>query len=218
MPELANQTPELNFYQFSELPPLENLLSQAKNNSRTIKIFNSQSVQFERRLKSLKDSIRPELNLDLRTAVKSEDQQGLAVGVKDSDDGQDYSVGLTFKKMLGNKSAKGESEKVNIQLNQLELEKQFAQMELASNIQNIYIQLKEMRNILELNKELVNTAQETTKEEIKTYQQGRSDLTNVISSRDQTQNARLLYAQNAINYHQLYLQLQALTDRLLVVE
>jgi len=212
---LAQAKPDFLLYDLPELESLDSLLQNAKNKSRVIRILDKQNEQLSRRLRSLKDSTRPELNLDVSTAIKSEEQDGLAPGQDAKADGQDYSVGLNFKKMLGNKTAQGESQKLQYQLDQLMLEKQYAQMELDANVHNLYIQLQEMRTILELNKELVKTAEQTTQEEEKIYQQGRSDLTNVIISRDQMQGARLQYAQNAINYHQLYLQLQSLTDRLL---
>lgn len=215
LPELATAIPDFSLYSLPALEDLSVLRTRVKQQSRSIRIIDKQSEQLTRRLKTIKDNTRPELNLDLRTSLKSEEQDGLAPTQEDSGDGQDYSVGLNFKKMLGNNGAKAESQKLQYQVDQLALEKQYAQMELDANVHNLYIQLTEMRSILALNKALVETAEETTKEEQLIYQQGRSDLTNVISSRDQVQSARLQYAQNAVNYHKLYLQLQSLTDRLL---
>ena len=183
--------------------------------SRNVTSFDNRISQLKRQLESIKDQRKSELSLDFRAAHKSEAQDGLQAGQPDEDDGQDISVGLNFKKMLGNKSAKGEYQKLQFQIQQIELEKRYAQMELDANITNLHIQLTEMKNILKLNKVLVDTAQQTTKEESKIYHQGRSDLTNVISSRDQMQNTRLQYAKNAVSYQKLYLQLLSLSDLLL---
>lgn len=217
-PDLASMSPDFELYDFPDLPELFELIEYAKTNTRNIRILDMQSEQLQRQLESNEDNKKAELNLDLRSAIKKENQSGLAPGQPDSDDGTDYSVGLNYKKKLGNDAAKSEYRKLQIQVDQNALEKQHSQMQVAANVKNLYIQLKEMKNILLLNKELVSTAQETTQEETRVYQQGRSDLTNVISSRDQTQNAKLQYAQNAVNYHKLYLQLESLTDRLLPSE
>ena len=61
----------------------------------------------------------------------------------------------------------------------------------------------------------IESAKEKTKEELKLYDMGRSQLTFVIQSRDNEQNAKLTYAQNATNYHKLILNFSALTDTLL---
>ncbi len=216
MPKILNQEPSFKLYQIPELPDLDATLGKLRTESRTLKTWDGQKQQLQRRLSSLRNQERPELNLDLRTALKSEDQEGLAPGEKDSDDGKDYSVGLNFKHTLGKSSAEGEREKLQIQLNQIDLDMQYSLMRLEANVRELYVQLQAMRNILALNKESISAAKETTREELKTYQQGRSDLTNVISSRDQIQNARLVYAQNAANYHKLFLQMQSLSDQLLV--
>jgi len=71
-----------------------------------------------------------------------------------------------------------------------------------------------MGKILELNQAQIESAQEKTKEELKLYNQGRGQLTFVIQSRDNEQNARLSYVDNAALYHLLKLQYQALLDKL----
>jgi outer membrane protein TolC len=215
LPQLASMKPDFDLYAFPELPTLESLLSSAEENLRTIRMLDLQHDQFRRQAYSLKNETRPELNLDLRAAYKEEEQEGLDPAQEDSDDGQDYSVGLNFKKRLGVDKSKREYRKTQMQMDQLVLEKQYAQMELRANITNLYIQLTEMRKVLSLNETLAKTAQQTIEEERRVYRQGRSDLTNVISSRDQSQNTQLQYARNAINFHKLYLQLNVLTDQLL---
>jgi len=50
---------------------------------------------------------------------------------------------------------------------------------------------------------------------LKLYNQGRGDLTFVIQSRDNEENAKLTYAQNSTLYHKLILQYRSLLDELL---
>ncbi len=215
MPELLSMKPDFSLYEFPDLPNLENLIENSKQSSRNMQLLDVQQQQLKRQIKSLKDETRPELNLNMRAAYKSEDQDGLPPGSTTSDDGQDYSVGLNFKKPLGRSAAKNDYRKTELQLEQLALDKQYAQMELEANIRNLYIQLQQMKKILALNEDLVKAAELTTREEERVYQQGRSDLTKVITSRDQAWNVKLQFASNAVNYHKLYLQLNALTDTLL---
>ncbi len=83
---------------------------------------------------------------------------------------------------------------------------------------NLLIQIVELEKVLELNQEQIKSAREKTTEEIKLYNQGRSQLTFVIQSRDNEENAKLLYAENASLYHTLLLQYHALLDELLVTD
>jgi outer membrane protein TolC len=69
--------------------------------------------------------------------------------------------------------------------------------------------------VLKLNQEQIESARQKTEEELKLYNQGRGDLTFVIQSRDNEENAKLTYAQNSIFYHKLILQYHALLDELL---
>ncbi len=215
---IAQQSPDFDVYTIPVLPALSVLLSEVKAQSRQLQMLEYQSQQLQKQYQSVENSQLPELNLDLRTALKEEEQSGLAPGVVDNDDGQDYSVGLNFKKKLGNKSAKNEKQKLKIQIEQTQLEQQYAWMQLAAQIENLYVQLNELKHILALNQQLLKTAEQATEEEQKIYQQGRSDLINVITSHDQVQNVRLQYVQNAVTFHRMYFQLLALSDRLLIVE
>jgi hypothetical protein len=83
---------------------------------------------------------------------------------------------------------------------------------------NLLIQLEDLEKVLDLNQKQIESAQEKTKEEIKLYNQGRSQLTFVIQSEDNEEAAWLTYAGNAYLYHSLILQYYALLDELLIIE
>ena len=85
---------------------------------------------------------------------------------------------------------------------------------LASALTSLHIQLSELEEVLALNQEQIESARERTEEELKLYNQGRGELTFVIQSRDNEQNAKLTLAQNALTYHKLLIEYQALTDQL----
>ena len=158
LPQLAEMRPDFDLYDFPELPLLESLLSVVDESSRNIHILNLQHEQLKRQAQSLKNDMRPELNLDLRAAYKEEEQEGGESTQESSDDGQDYSVGLNFKKRLGVDKSKREYRKIQMQMDQVILEKKYAQMELRANIANLHIQLKEMRKVLALNDCLLYTS------------------------------------------------------------
>ena len=54
-----------------------------------------------------------------------------------------------------------------------------------------------------------------TNKEVKMYNQGRSQMTFVIQSRDNEQNAKLTFVKNAVLYHKLILQYRATLDEIL---
>ncbi len=64
----------------------------------------------------------------------------------------------------------------------------------------LYVQIRDMEKILELGGQQIESAQQTTAEELKLYNQGRGSLTFVIQSRDNEQNARLAQAGNVLRF------------------
>ena len=89
------------------------------------------------------------------------------------------------------------------------------EINLEAASRNLLIQIKELEAVLDLNQEQIESAQQKTEEELRLYNQGRGQLTFVIQSRDNEENAKLTYAQNALLYHKLVLQYRALVDELL---
>ena len=71
---------------------------------------------------------------------------------------------------------------------------------------------------MKLNQAQIESAGEKTLEELRMYDQGRSQLAFVIQSRDSEQNVRLGYTGNAALYHILLLQYHAVLDELLAVQ
>ncbi len=88
-------------------------------------------------------------------------------------------------------------------------------LQLEANVRSLLIQITEIEKVLALNREQIDSSKKKTEEEFKLYNQGRGQLTFVIQSSDNEQNARLTYAQNAKLYHELILRYRALVDELL---
>jgi len=127
----------------------------------------------------------------------------------------DLSVGLELRYPLGNRTAKADVEETRLRERQLELARQEAQVTMSSGMRAIVVQLDELTELLELNRERIDTAHKKTEEELALYNQGRGDLTFVIQSRDNEAGAKLAYAEHALLYHRLLLQYSALADQLL---
>ena len=136
-------------------------------------------------------------------------------GVPLSTDITDSLLGLQFSLPFGNRTANSGINQTRLQISQIEYELSDLVLQLTSSLSRLHIQMEKMKEVLELNQEQISSAQEKTAEEIKLYNQGRGDLTFVIQSRDNEQNAKLLYAVNALTYQNLLIQYRALMDDLL---
>ena len=87
-------------------------------------------------------------------------------------------------------------------------------LSLEASLSSLHTQLNKLGEVLVFNLEQIESARLRTIEETKIYEQGRGDLTFVIMSRDNEESSKLTYAENALNYQKLWLQFQALMDRL----
>jgi SMC interacting uncharacterized protein involved in chromosome segregation len=130
----------------------------------------------------------------------------------------DMTVSLLFSTPLEKRTINGQIDKLDVEIKRIEEDMKSVETNLLSVMVNLLIQIVELEKVLELNQEQIKSAIEKTAEEIKLYNQGRSQLTFVIQSRDNEENAKLLYAQNASLYHTLLLQYQALLDELLLTD
>jgi outer membrane protein TolC len=155
---------------------------------------------------------RASLNLDLGVALKGgEDQFGSSLEITKPD----FSVGIIFSQQLGTRAAEKDMARTDLQLLQLESQIMKTELELQSALHNLLIQMTELENVMELNREEIEAAESKTEEELRLYNLGRSDLTFVIQSRDNQENAKLILAENAANYHRLLLRYRELSDQLL---
>ncbi len=126
----------------------------------------------------------------------------------------DAVLALQLSFPLENRTAKAQVTKTDLRITQFKRQIENLALTLTSTLSNLHIQIKEMENVLTLNLEQIRSAQERTGEELKLYNQGRGELTFVIQSRDNEQNAKLTYAQNALTYHKLKISYSALMDQL----
>ena len=210
--DYSGRSPKYELYNTESLPPLEEVRTNIETNSRIVRILRIRMEQLNLAKRGFKETAKPNLGLVAQVSKKELDEGlGGSFGLEKSD----VLVALQFSIPLGNKSAKSNISRTDVQISQLQSQVKEVIIGLTSLISNLHTQMTEMEKVLRLNIDQINSSREKTEEELKLYNQGRGDLTFVIQSRDNEQNAKLLYAVNAFTYHTLFIQYRSLTDQLL---
>ena len=207
-----NTTPLYELYNTETLPLLEEVRANIESDSRIVRMLNIRIQQLNLVRRGFKETAKPNLGLVAQLSKKelNESLSG-SFGLEKTD----ALIALQFSIPLGNKTAKSNISLTDVQISQLQSQIREVVIGLTSIISNLHTQMTEMEKVLRLNVEQINSSREKTDEELKLYNQGRGDLTFVIQSRDNEQNAKLLYAVNALTYHNLLIQYRSLTDQLL---
>jgi outer membrane protein TolC len=203
--------PQHELYLLEELPSLEESEIRLKERARVLEPFKIAQAQLEQTRWGYEQEMRPELTLTVSGALKGSDQE-FAESLKMKH--PDFHVDLELKVPAEYRGQSSKIEKVEVQLEQLAESVRDLQVTLSSNLRALVIQIVQMRRVLELNQELIRSAQERMGEELKLYNQGRGQLNFVIQARDNEKNAKLSYADNAVRYHKLLLQYRAIMDEL----
>ena len=212
MPEINYTIPEFDLYATQTLDPLESETAELEKESRLVKTLQMRINQISLARSGFEETAKPDLGIVAQVSTKSFEED---FGGSLSTDKTDALLGLQFSLPLGNRTANSGINKTRLQISQIENELKDLLLLLTSSLSSLHIQMEKMKEVLELNQEQISSAQEKTKEELKLYNQGRGDLTFVIQSRDNEQNAKLLYAINALTYQNLLIQYRALMDDLL---
>jgi outer membrane protein TolC len=210
--ELYYVSPQFSLYQTEELVSLEDAVTQLKTKSRIITAINIRLRQLRLARRGFDETSKPNLSLLAQFNTKNLDE---SFGKSLAMDKPDALIGLQFSVPLEKRTSRHQVAKTDLQISQLQKQLDEVTLELSSAITHLHIQIKELEDVLELNQEQIESARQKTQEELKLYNQGRGDLTFVIQSRDNEENAKLTYAQNSIFYHKLLLQYRALMDELL---
>jgi outer membrane protein TolC len=204
--------PVFDLYATKMLMPVDEAVSKLMNDTRSIRSLDLIGEQLVHQRKGFKNATRPQLDVSVSAGLIEGDN---SFGESLTLEKPDFTLGVQLIYPLGNRSAEADVEKIDLQIRQLENDIRNTRLELESAARNLYIQTQEMEKVLALNREQIESAGRKTDEEIKLYNQGRSQLTFVIQSRDNEENSKLIYADNAALYHKLLLQYAALMDELL---
>jgi len=210
--EMCRKSPQFDLYQLEQLPSPEEARQRLREQSRILNTLGIRRDQLLYLREGYQEQVRPQLFLNLGAGLQGgDDQFGDALKL----DKPDMSVSLMLQYPLENRTARTNVATATLEIEQLEMEIENISLDLESAAVNLLILIQELERVLQLNREQIASAGAKTEEELDLYNQGRSDLTFVILSRDNEQQAKLTYAQNAASYQKLVLQYQALMDEFL---
>ncbi len=208
---INEMTPEYGLYETTTLPTLAEVTVKLKDNSRLLNTLAIRIDQQKRLRSSFVELGRADLALVVQAGLKNAE---VSYGRSLATDIPEARIGLQLGFPSGNRTAKANIARTDLQTMQLEKQVEELTIELSAAIANLLTQASQLETVLQLNQEQIDSAKRKTTEELKIYNQGRGELTFVIQSRDSEQAAKLTYAVNALTYHKLLLQLQELTDQL----
>jgi len=208
---LYNVVPDFPLYAVSGQDPLEDEIKLLKTDSRLIRALYIRLKQTGHSRLGFENALKPDLSLMAQVNLKNAEEDYTGSLKMDKPDAM---IGLQLSYPLGNRVTKHQITKTDLEIARLEKELENLTLTLVAALTDIHIEIGELKKVLDLNKEQIESARERTEEELKLYNQGRGELTFVIQSRDNEQNAKLLYAGNALAYQKLLIAYRALMDRL----
>lgn len=208
---LVEKSPEYDLFRTVELPSLDSAYAIIETDGREIQVLRTQRDQIARQLSAYEQTELPRLDLNLSLGLMGgDDTFGESVMIDDPR----WTIGLLFRHPLGAHAAETDIQVVRLQQKQLEKSEQNLLLQIRSSVRSILKRMRDLEDVLELNRAAIESARERWQEEQKLYRQGRGQLVWVIQAQDMEQNARLTYAQNAATYHQLLIDLRELTDQI----
>jgi outer membrane protein TolC len=210
--KMCQKNPEFDLYRIEQLPSPEEARLQLRDQSRILTTLGIRRSQLLHLRGGYEEQGRPQLSLNLGAGLQGGDDEFVDALKLDK---PDMSVSLMFRYPLGNRTAQANVAKTTLEIHKLEKEIENISLDLESGVVNLLILIEEFEKVLDLNREQIRSSSAKTEEELSLYKQGRSDLTFVILSRDNEQQAKLTYAQNATTYQKLILQYRALMDEFL---
>lgn len=210
--DLIGKSPQFDLYQIHDIPNLQLVIDNFKQDSRVLSQLKNSMQQLELMRRANKESTKPDFNLTAQVATKKSDDNFSDALVMDK---PEASLSLTYTFPLKNTKARTDLLVTDLQI--VQLNKQIKELEITqiSVLSNILVQLKQLEKILELNKQQIELAKQKTVAEISVYNHGRGDFTNVIQSQDEEERAKLTYAKNALIYQKLHIEYLSMTDQLL---
>ncbi|MCG8344225.1 MAG: TolC family protein [Chlorobiales bacterium] len=203
--------PDFNLYSLQRPEALASAKARLESSSRILKILDLRKKQLDVNAIGVRETGKPDLSLIAAVTVKSAEEEA---GDSFTFDKNDAAVGLQLSVPIENRTAKADYQRNRLQTLQLGKEREDVSLSLNASLSSLHTQLTKLMEVLELNREQIESARLRTIEETKIYEQGRGDLTFVIMSRDNEESAKLAYAENALNYQKLWLQYEALMDEL----
>jgi hypothetical protein len=209
---IYDDKPDFDFYSFVELPGAGEAASRGKTNTRLKEPLGFLIEQLRYQSEAFGEREKATLDLFLEAGVYGP-QDALVDSLKIIH--PQATIGLSYSPATGVEQVEAERRFISTQISQLEQEIEAIEKTVETNVTSLLIQAAELVKIIEVNKQLIESAEEKALEEARLYSQGRNMLTNVIQSRDSVQAQKAKLVDNFARYHRLIIQYRALMDQLL---
>jgi len=204
--------PDYDLYATRSQPSLVDAVAELKEQSRLLRAIALGRSQLIVAGAGFRELEKPELSLVAQLGLKRADEQFPDALLLNKPEAR---LGLQLGFPAGNRTARARVAENRLRVRQLDRHLETVTLELSAALANLLTQLQSLEAVLALNLEQIESARRKTAEERMLYDQGRGELTFVIQSRDSEQAAKLTYAANALMYHQIAVELDALMDRLI---
>ena len=204
MPELNSKYPNVSIYEtynHFKVPSLDS--------TRLMKGFYIQKSLIKQSQEFYIEQQKPDLNLSLYASLSSYDKRLADAFLLNYND---YQITIDYSVALGQTKTRANLEAFRLKEIQLEKDKKQSKLMLLAKKKALETQLKQLKEILRLNKKQVRLSKQVTTEELRLYNQGRTNIFQVIQAQDQEQQTQEAYAKQARNYQSLHLELKGLFD------
>ena len=192
----AQKAPSLQF-NIKSLRIYKKHLDKIRLNQRSISFFEEQN--------------KPDIGLRL---VRSTSAYNEDFDASFSPKKENFDIQINYSKALGKSDQKNKLEQAKLIQSQLINEEAVLRSQFEAQFLSLNTKLKHYVSVLELGKNQVEISKALTKEEMKHYQQGRSQLFRVIQAQDSELQEQLSYTKYALDYLSFQLELDALLDLL----
>lgn len=209
---IYDDKPDFDFYEFVELPSAAGAAARGKANTRLKKPLLLLIEQLRYQNTAFGEREKATLDLFLEAGVFGPEDafvDSLKVIHPQA------TIGLSYSPATGLEGLEAEREYINTQIRQLEKEIEAIEKAVETNVTSLLIQAIELEKIIDLSRQLIESAEEKASEEERLYNQGRNMLTNVIQSRDSVQAQKAKLVDDFARYHRLIIQYRAFMDELL---
>ena len=198
-------------YDIYQLPSVEKFNNNSTHTLFQPKLISITKETLEEQLLFYQDSAKDSLNLTLKTALLGANS---TFSDATSLDRSDQTISLDYTKILGDTTTKETIAKIQLELSQLKETDNKVKLELQQTLESLYLQIENLKALVKLSASQVKLANAQTKEERKSYKQGRSQLNFVIQAQDRELDAKLQLLSTAITLQKTIYQYHALTDNL----
>lgn len=202
----ADQVP----YSMNESPTLGKLLEAAQNHPALVSLsFQQKNLRVEERLQ--RDQMKPKVNLKyqiLTNPIGTSQDKAIPVAFQEN-----YKFGINFEFPLFLRKASGKTQQIRIKQSQTELKVANKQREIRNKVITYFNQLNNNRELITIQRDMVNNYEILRRGELKKFNAGESTLFLVNTRENQLIESRVKLAKLEAKYHQIYAKLRWATGQ-----